>query len=78
MKFGKTLAATAASGIIVGMLVGCGGGTPAPAAGTPDPAASASAGKASCNGKSSCNGGAAGTKASCNGGSTAPATPPAK
>ena len=72
MKIGKTLAISAASGMLVGALVGC--GNDKPAATPADPAAAGA--KASCSAnaapKASCSANG-GTKASCsaNGGTKA-------
>jgi hypothetical protein len=71
MNIGKTLAVSAVSGILVGVLAGCGGGaasTPpaaAPAADGAQPAAKdCCKGKNECKGKSGCK---AGANASCAG-----------
>jgi len=71
MKIGKAFAVSAASGILLGVLAGCGGGAAAGDPKTPstDPAAAgakascsgtaapaAGDGKASCSGKGSCSG----------------------
>ncbi len=70
MNINKSLAITAASSILVGLLAGCGGES---SSGTSATAPTSSAGKTSCSGaaggqKTSCNGGASGQKTSCNGG----------
>ena len=70
MKIGKILAASAVSGMLVGVMTGCGGSsdnTPAksPAADTSQPAAkNCCTGKNTCKGTSGCK---AGQNASCSG-----------
>ena len=65
MKMGKTLAITAASGILVGLLAGCGGDN-ASSSGATTPSGAGSAAPAD-SAKASCNGAAGGAKSSCNG-----------
>ena len=69
MNIGKTLAVTAASGILVGLLAGCGGESSGSSGSTtPTGAGSAAPADSSAAGKTSCSGAAGGQKTSCNGG----------
>ena len=57
MNIGKTLAVSAVSGILVGVLAGCGGGTPAAdAPKTPSTDMAPTAAKDCCKGKNECKG----------------------
>ena len=69
MKIGKILAASAVSGMLVGMMTGCGGGETPPAT-APSAGAAAPAPKDCCKGKNTCKGQSgckAGANASCAG-----------
>jgi len=66
MKMGKTLAITAASGILVGLLAGCGGGD-ASSSGSTTPSGAGSSAAPEGSAKSSCSGAAGGQKSSCSG-----------
>jgi hypothetical protein len=55
MKIGKILAASAISGMLVGVMTGCGGNEAAPPA-SPSGAAAAPAPKDCCKGKNTCKG----------------------
>ena len=66
MKMGKTLAITAASGILVGLLAGCGGGDAA-SSGSTTPSGAGSAAAPADSAKTSCSGAAGGQKTSCSG-----------
>jgi hypothetical protein len=72
MNIGKTLAVTAASGILVGLLAACGGESTT----TTTPTSAGSAAPEGSAGKTSCSGAGGGAKTSCNGGGAA--TTPAK
>ena len=65
MKMGKTLAITAASGILVGLLAGCGGESSS-SGGSTTPTGAGSAAPAD-SAKTSCSGAAGGQKTSCSG-----------
>ncbi len=77
MNIGKTLAVTAASGILVGLLAGCGGGDAA-SSGSTTPTGAGSAAPESSAGKTSCSGAGGGAKTSCNGGGAGGTTAPSK
>ena len=70
MNIGKTLAVSAVSGILVGVLAGCGGGAPAEGAKAPSTDVAPPAAKDCCKGKNECKGKSgckAGDNASCAG-----------
>ena len=77
MNIGKTLAVTAASGILVGLLAGCGGES-STSSGSTTPTGAGSAAPESSAGKTSCSGAAGGQKTSCNGGAGGGTAAPSK